>query len=100
VFFVVAFGAQTDEIFVGIRQLREKFGRFFVVNMSGSGTFPVPLALLAPEAVAPENLDPFSMLWMHPSGICVVKSHTQNKKSLNHAQRCCHGLGSKASIGY
>lgn len=27
-------------------------------------------------------------------------SHTQNKKSLNHAQHCCHGLGSKASIGY
>ena len=100
VFFVVAFGTQTDEISIGIRQLWEEFSRFYVVNMGGCDSPPITPAFPALEAIPSQNLDPLTTFWVCPARVSVVKSHRQNKKSLNHAQHCCHGLGSKASIGY
>lgn len=69
--------------------------------MSRIDALPVPSAFPTLESVTPQNLDTFSVFRMRPSGICVIKLHKQNKKSLNQTQQCCaFSLGSKASIGY
>ena len=51
VFFVVAFGAQTDQIFVVPGKFREKFGGFYVVDMGGCDSPPITPALPALKAI-------------------------------------------------
>lgn len=57
------------------------FSRFFVVDMSRVNSPAIPPTLPALESIAPKNLDPFPVLRMRPTRICVVKFHRQNKKS-------------------
>ena len=80
VFFVVAFGAQTDEIFVNKPQFREKFHGFYVMHMSGFHSPSIPPALTASVTVAAQDLHALAMFRMIPTRIGVVKLHRQNKK--------------------
>ena len=87
VFFVVAFGTQTDQILVDKGQVWKIFSRFFVVDMSRFDSSAIPLTFPAFESIAPKNLNPLSVLRMRPTRICVVKFHRQKNKKSPRAQR-------------
>ena len=76
----MVFGTQTDEIFVNKRKFRERFRRFYVMNMRGVHPPPVPPALAASVSVTAQDLLTFSMHRMVPPRIVIVKLHRQNKK--------------------
>lgn len=53
------------------------------MHMGGFHPPPIPSALPAAVSIAPKNLNPFSVLRMRPTRICVVKFHRQKQKEPN-----------------
>lgn len=92
----MAFGAQTDEIFVNEPQFREKFHGLYVVHMSGFHPPSIPSALTASVTVAAQDLHALPMFRMIPPRIVVVKLHRQNKRGHDRndesSQSWPHGL--------
>ena len=76
----MAFGTQTDEIFVNEPQFREEFHGFYVMHMSGFHPPAIPFAFPAAVSVSAKDLHTLSMHWMIPPRIVVIKLHRQNKK--------------------
>ena len=96
VVFVVAFGAQTDEVCVNKPKFGEKFHRFYVMHMRGFHPPSVPFALPAEVSVTAQDLNTLSMLRIIPPRIVIVKLHRQNKRGHDRndksSQSWPHGL--------
>ena len=90
----MAFGAQTDKIFIAKSQFWEKFHGIFVVDDLSVSQPAVTFALLAFIPVAPQDRGPL----LEPRGAVIVKLfHSKTKRAHEHSD--CYTRGLWASIG-